>query len=466
MSMTSAQDNPGFCLSDSGANHGDAASFDISNALNTLSSLQSPDFMEDSTGKLPQISMGQGEVHNDDVVKLALGDDGEEDKAQTSCSSAVTNYYFPTFPGMTAMPCMPAMPTMPAMPAMPAMPVMPTMPLSSSGPMVTGTPLQDFAQQWQMQQQQQQTAMCWWWQMWMQQMYSSMSAFNTPQNMQEMMQQYQAMFANSQQYQNMFNPQQYQQWMQQAAAMQSAMQNAMQQQPTRLPTAEQVPACPTEVTTSETPSESNSGGKRAREPAPNAQNFQNQNVPKRGRRATKEQKVCKNCGTKSTPFWRKDKHDGRPLCNACGLYFSKNDMPRPKILWKSDDLQLAAAGLIDLPPGGFYGMGDDAGGEDSPDGGNGSLCQDQLFQQTSLANGSAVLSRSSTPAAPFDNTLSGSDVLPAMTAFTNCVSNSGSSNLLNGVELSALQAVANEPSNCFATSVPEETPIVKEEPTA
>ena len=47
--------------------------------------------------------------------------------------------------------------------------------------------------------------------------------------------------------------------------------------------------------------------------------------------------ICKNCGTRTTPFWRKDKHDGRPLCNACGLYFSKNDAPRPKILWKAEE---------------------------------------------------------------------------------------------------------------------------------
>ncbi len=44
--------------------------------------------------------------------------------------------------------------------------------------------------------------------------------------------------------------------------------------------------------------------------------------------------ICKNCGTRNTPFWRKDKNDGRPLCNACGLYFAKNDMQRPKVLWK------------------------------------------------------------------------------------------------------------------------------------
>ena len=46
---------------------------------------------------------------------------------------------------------------------------------------------------------------------------------------------------------------------------------------------------------------------------------------------------CKNCGTKSTPFWRKDKNDGKPLCNACGLYHAKNDAPRPKMLWRTDE---------------------------------------------------------------------------------------------------------------------------------
>ncbi len=46
-------------------------------------------------------------------------------------------------------------------------------------------------------------------------------------------------------------------------------------------------------------------------------------------------KVCSNCGTSRTPFWRKDKVDGQPLCNACGLYSAKNDAPRPAALWKA-----------------------------------------------------------------------------------------------------------------------------------
>eukprot|EP01025_Chloroclados_australasicus_P031929 TRINITY_DN3233_c0_g1_i1.p2 TRINITY_DN3233_c0_g1~~TRINITY_DN3233_c0_g1_i1.p2 ORF type:complete len:543 (-),score=104.45 TRINITY_DN3233_c0_g1_i1:379-2007(-) len=55
------------------------------------------------------------------------------------------------------------------------------------------------------------------------------------------------------------------------------------------------------------------------------------------RKSKSEDKVCSNCGTRKTPFWRKDKVEGQPLCNACGLYFSKNDAPRPANLWKNTE---------------------------------------------------------------------------------------------------------------------------------
>ena len=43
------------------------------------------------------------------------------------------------------------------------------------------------------------------------------------------------------------------------------------------------------------------------------------------------EQVCSNCQTSCTPFWRKDRHDGSPLCNACGLYYAKNESHRPKV---------------------------------------------------------------------------------------------------------------------------------------
>ena len=38
--------------------------------------------------------------------------------------------------------------------------------------------------------------------------------------------------------------------------------------------------------------------------------------------------VCTNCGTSNTSTWRKD-GEGRPLCNACGLYFRIHKIHRP-----------------------------------------------------------------------------------------------------------------------------------------
>ena len=48
----------------------------------------------------------------------------------------------------------------------------------------------------------------------------------------------------------------------------------------------------------------------------------------------KAQKICVNCKSSETPFWRKDKDGIGSLCNACGLYAAKNHAPRPALLWK------------------------------------------------------------------------------------------------------------------------------------
>ncbi|KAI8338473.1 hypothetical protein BC941DRAFT_423009 [Chlamydoabsidia padenii] len=38
---------------------------------------------------------------------------------------------------------------------------------------------------------------------------------------------------------------------------------------------------------------------------------------------------CTNCGTMTTPLWRRNEIDGSPLCNACGLYAKLHQETRP-----------------------------------------------------------------------------------------------------------------------------------------
>ncbi|KAJ3210860.1 putative electron transfer flavoprotein subunit [Dinochytrium kinnereticum] len=44
--------------------------------------------------------------------------------------------------------------------------------------------------------------------------------------------------------------------------------------------------------------------------------------------ANKDVLTCSNCGTGSTPLWRRDEK-GSPICNACGLYFKLHGHHRP-----------------------------------------------------------------------------------------------------------------------------------------
>ncbi|KAF7342803.1 GATA zinc finger domain-containing protein [Mycena sanguinolenta] len=49
-------------------------------------------------------------------------------------------------------------------------------------------------------------------------------------------------------------------------------------------------------------------------------------------------KQCSNCGTLSTPLWRRDSTTGRTLCNACGLYQQHRHEPRPpKLITAGND---------------------------------------------------------------------------------------------------------------------------------
>jgi GATA zinc finger len=40
-------------------------------------------------------------------------------------------------------------------------------------------------------------------------------------------------------------------------------------------------------------------------------------------------KQCENCGTSSTPLWRKDRHINMLMCNACGIYYKNHGKHRP-----------------------------------------------------------------------------------------------------------------------------------------
>uniref|UniRef100_A0A061S552 GATA-type domain-containing protein n=1 Tax=Tetraselmis sp. GSL018 TaxID=582737 RepID=A0A061S552_9CHLO len=56
---------------------------------------------------------------------------------------------------------------------------------------------------------------------------------------------------------------------------------------------------------------------------------------KRQKTSRKVEKICSNCKTEETPYWRTNNLSCKPLCNACGLYFRKHAAPRPKLLWKA-----------------------------------------------------------------------------------------------------------------------------------
>ncbi|KAG0086831.1 putative electron transfer flavoprotein subunit [Podila epicladia] len=63
---------------------------------------------------------------------------------------------------------------------------------------------------------------------------------------------------------------------------------------------------------------------------------QPQQLKKQRRRATSQEAaiVCANCGQTQTPLWRKDSQ-GRPICNACGLYSRLHQRDRPITMRKA-----------------------------------------------------------------------------------------------------------------------------------
>ena len=55
--------------------------------------------------------------------------------------------------------------------------------------------------------------------------------------------------------------------------------------------------------------------------------------------------ACANCGTTSTPLWRKDRTTGLSLCNACGIYLKTHGAPRPRVAVGGGPGSVRAAGM-------------------------------------------------------------------------------------------------------------------------
>ncbi|KAH9849862.1 hypothetical protein C2E23DRAFT_761105 [Lenzites betulinus] len=77
--------------------------------------------------------------------------------------------------------------------------------------------------------------------------------------------------------------------------------------------------------------------------------------------------ACTNCGTVTTPQWRRG-DDGKSICNACGLYYRTKHVPRPLTLGRTATAQSAAQpnSKSSVPPSPFQPPPATQGGPQDP----------------------------------------------------------------------------------------------------